>query len=131
MKKPTFKGVLRGICGFLLFFLMVGFVVSCCMMLFLNILADTMHLTYMPENIAAAAKVTFLNVLLITLLYKLADSIRRKIMVEKPTKIITDATERMMQGDFSVRIPPIHRAGMEGFEPVSYTHLTLPTMAVV
>ena len=118
MKRPTFKGALRAISGFLLFFLMVGFVASCCMMLFLNILADTMNLTYMPENIAAAAKVTFLNVLLITVLFKIADSIRRKIMVEKPTKTITDAAERIMQGDFSVRIPSIHAAGMEGFEQI-------------
>ena len=118
MKRPTFKGALRAICGFLLFFLMVGFVATCCMMLFLNILADTMNLTYMPENIAAAAKVTFLNVLLITVLFKIADSIRRKIMVEKPTRIITDAAERIMQGDFSVRIPSIHAAGMEGFEQI-------------
>ena len=77
-----------------------------------------MNLTYMPENIAAAAKVTFLNVLLITVLFKIADSIRRKIMVEKPTRIITDAAERIMQGDFSVRIPSIHAAGMEGFEQI-------------
>ena len=118
MKRPTFKDALRAISGFLLFFLMVGFVASCCMMLFLNILAETMNLTYMPENIAAAAKVTFLNVLLITALFKIADSIRRKIMVERPTKIITDAAEKIMQGDFSVRIPSIHAAGTEGFEQI-------------
>jgi DNA-binding response OmpR family regulator len=37
MKKPSFRRVLREFSSFLLFFLSVGFVVSCCMMLFLRI----------------------------------------------------------------------------------------------
>jgi len=93
MKKPTLKSVLGAVSSFFLFFLTVGFIVSCCMMLFLNILADTMELTLTPENVALAAKITFWNVILITFLFKLADYIRRKIMVDRPTKIITDATE--------------------------------------
>ena len=105
--------------SFLLFFLTVGFIVSCCMMLFLSILADTMDLTLTSQNVATAAKVTFLNVILITLLFKLADYIRRKIMVERPTKIITEATEQIMAGDFSVRIKPMQSSGMEGFNQIA------------
>ncbi|MBE6901317.1 MAG: HAMP domain-containing histidine kinase [Ruminococcaceae bacterium] len=103
----------------MLFFLTVGFIVSCCMMLFISIFADTMDLTLTSDNVAAAAKVTFLNVILITLLFKLADYIRRKIMVERPTKIITEATAKIMSGDFSVRIKPMQSSGLEGFNQIA------------
>ena len=91
MKKLTFKSILGSVSSFLLFFLTVGFIVSCCMMLFVSILADTMDLTITPDNVGTAAKVTFWNVVLITFLFKMADYIRRRIMVDRPTKIITDA----------------------------------------
>jgi len=119
VKKLTFKSVLGSVSSFLLFFLTVGFIVSCCMMLFLSILADTMELTLTTDNIAAAAKITFWNVVLITFLFKFADYIRRKIMVERPTKIITEATEKIMSGDFSVRIKPMQNSGMEGFNQIA------------
>ncbi len=118
MKKPTLKDVLGSVSSFLLFFLTVGFIVSCCMMLFVSILADTMELTITPDNVGTAAKVTFWNVILITFLFKFADYIRRKIMVERPTKIITEATEKIMSGDFSVRIKPMQSSGMEGFNQI-------------
>ncbi len=89
------------------------------MMLFVSILAETMELTLTADNIAAAAKVTFWNVILITFLFKFADYIRRKIMVERPTKIITEATEKIMSGDFSVRIPPMQSSGVEGFNSIA------------
>ncbi len=78
-----------------------------------------MDLTLTSDNVATAAKVTFLNVILITLLFKLADYIRRKIMVERPTKIITEATEKIMSGDFSVRIKPMQSSGLEGFNQIA------------
>ena len=119
MKKLTFKSVLGSVSSFLLFFLTVGFIVSCCMMLFVSVLADTMELTLTTDNIAAAARITFWNVVLITFLFKFADYIRRKIMVERPTKIITEATEKIMSGDFSVRIKPMQNSGMEGFNQIA------------
>ena len=119
MKKPTMKGILGAVSSFLLFFLTVGFIVSCCMMLFVSIFAETMELTITSDNIATAAKVTFWNVVLITFLFKLADYIRRKIMVERPTRVITEATERIMSGDFSVRIQPMESSGMEGFNQIA------------
>ena len=118
MKKLTLQNVLRMISGFLAFFLTIGFAVSCCMMLFLNVLADTMGLIFTPGNIAAAAKITLVNVLLITVLFTLIDYIRRKITVDRPVKIITDATEKIMKGDFSVRISPIQGAASEGFNQI-------------
>ena len=118
MKKLTLQNVLRMISGFLAFFLTIGFAISCCMMLFLNVLAETMNLTFTATNIAAAAKITLVNVLLIAVLFTLVDHIRRKISVDRPVKIITDATEKIMKGDFSVRISPMQGAASEGFNQI-------------
>ena len=118
MKKRHFRKVLKAINNYIVFFLTVAFAVSCCMLLFVNTLADSMGLVFSEENIATAAKVTFLNVLLLTFLFGTIDYVRRKIMVERPVKIITKATQRIMQGDFSVRIATMHGAGMEGFNQI-------------
>ncbi|MBQ8748463.1 MAG: HAMP domain-containing histidine kinase [Oscillospiraceae bacterium] len=88
------------------------------MMLFLNILADSMGLALNANNIGVAAKLTFGNVLLITFLFGAADYIRRKITVDRPVKQITEAAEKIMQGDFSARVPPIHGAGTDGFNQI-------------
>ena len=118
MKKPTFRRVIQEFSSFLLFFLSVGFVVSCCMMLFLRVLSREMGLVYTPDNIAEAAKITFLNVVIITVLFKTADFIRRRIMVDRPVKMITDAAQRIMNGDFSVRVKHMHGSGVEGFNQI-------------
>ena len=118
MKKPIFQRVLQEFSSFLLFFLSVGFVVSCCMMLFLNVLSKEMGLTYTSDNITEAAKITFLNVVMITVLIKTVDFIRRKIMVDRPVKMITDTAEKIMYGDFSARVRFMHGSGMEGFNQI-------------
>ncbi len=118
MKKPGFRGILREFSGFLLFFLSVGFVVSCCMMLFLNVLSIEMGLVYTADNIAEAAKITFLNVVIITLLFKTIDVVRRRIMVDRPVRMITETAEKIMNGDFSARVKHMHGSGMEGFDQI-------------
>ena len=118
MKKPSFRGVLREFSSFLLFFLVVAFVVTCSMLLFLEVLAAEMGLVFNSENITDAAKITFLNVLIITVLFKTVDYIRRKLMVDKPVKTITVAAKEIMNGDFSVRVKPMNKAGLEGFDQI-------------
>ena len=118
MKKMTTRQVLKTINSYIVFFLTVGFAVSCCMMLFLTVLADSMGLVFDAGNIAAAAKLTFGNVVLITLIFGTIDYVRRKVTVERPVKRITEAAEKIMQGDFSVRIPLIHGAGTDGFNQI-------------
>ena len=118
MKKPIFQRVLQEFSSFLLFFMSVGFVVSCCMMLFLNVLSKEMGLTYTSDNITEAAKITFLNVVMITVLFKTVDFLRRKIMVDRPVKMITDTAEKIMNGDFSARVRFMHGSGMEGFNQI-------------
>ena len=114
-KKPFF----RALQSYVTFFLLVAFVVSCCMMLFVRTLADTMGLVFDRENIAAAAKLTFGNVLLISCLCATIDYIRRKRMVDQPVQQIMAALDKVIQGDFTVRIPPVREfAGETGFNEV-------------
>jgi len=111
MKKDTKYGrVLSAISHFTVFFLIVAFVITCCMLLFLSVMRNTMGLALTRENLATAAKLTFLNVIIISFLLTVIDFIRRKITVEKNIKRIRDAAEKMADGDFSVRIPESHRA---------------------
>ena len=118
MKKLTFRQILKTVNNYVVFFLTVAFAVSCCMMLFVTTLANTMDLVFNAENIAVAAKLTFGNVLLITFLFGTADFLRRRATVDRPVKQITDAAQKIMQGDFSVRIPPVRGAGVDGFNQI-------------
>ena len=119
MKKHRKDPFFRALQNYVTFFLLVAFIVSCCMSLFVSILADSMGLVLNKENIAAAAKLTFGNVLLISFGAATIDYIRRKRMVDKPVKQIMDALDQVMQGDFTVRIAPVKEfAGETGFNEI-------------
>ena len=118
MKKPTIEAVLRMISRFLLFFLIIGFAVSCCMILFLHVMADSMSLVFTSENITAAAKITLLNILVITVLFTIIDYIRKRNAVDRPVKNITDATAKIMKGDFSVRVEDLKKSNSDGFNQI-------------
>lgn len=121
MKMPvTFRRVLRSLHHYAVFFLLIGFVISCCMMLFVQIMTASMGITLTEENIQTAAKLTFANVVLLSLLCTLFDGVRRRFTISRPVQRITEAAERMTQGDFSVRIPLRHRSDPEdGFDRIA------------
>ncbi len=105
---------------YIIFFLLMAFVITCCMTLFLNMMTRTAGLELTQEHIEQAAKVTFLNVLLLSLLCTVIDGIRRKFMIDRPVKKIVKAAEQIMKGDFSVRIPPFHSVdSMSGFDVIA------------
>ncbi|MDD5954711.1 MAG: HAMP domain-containing sensor histidine kinase [Firmicutes bacterium] len=119
MKKQGFQQFLKAVNHYLVFFLLAAFLVSCCMVLFLSTLADTMGLVFTKDNLTVAAKVTFGNVILLTFLFGSIDYLRRKTMVDRPVKKIMAATERIMQGDFSTRIEPVKEfAGETGLNQI-------------
>lgn len=105
--------ILRAVNHFVLFLLMVAFVVSCCMILFLNTMMRSMGIELTSDNIELAAKMTMLNVLIITALFTVIDHIRRRVTVERPTQKIIEAGRRVMNGDFSVRIGNLTTLGRE------------------
>lgn len=101
---------------YITFFLLMAFIISCCIILFLNMMTRSANLELTQEHIERAAKVTFLNVILLSFLCTIVDEIRRKFMVDRPVRQIIKAAEQMMTGDFSVRIPPLHGiANADGF----------------
>ena len=99
------RKVLRLVSHFAVFFLLFAFLLTCCMLLFVTTMVRTMDLTLASEHIQLAAKLTFVNVVFLSLVCTLIDRIRREITVNRKVKRITDAAQNMMQGDFSVRIP--------------------------
>ena len=119
MKKLKFRQFLRAVNNYVVFFLIVAFVVSCCTMLFVSVMRDSMGLVFTKDNLAAAAKLTFGNVLLITFLSGTIDYLRRKRMVDRPVKQIMAALDQVMMGDFTVRIEPVKEfAGETGFNEI-------------
>lgn len=105
--------------GFVVFFVLVAFVVSCCFLLFLQTMADSMAIEMTKEYVEFAAKITFINVMFLSLLFSVADSARRYFTVTVPVRKILDATNAMSQGDFSARVPEFSRLDiMCGFDDI-------------
>ncbi|MBO5473752.1 MAG: HAMP domain-containing histidine kinase [Lachnospiraceae bacterium] len=101
--------IVSGIIDYLIFFAFVSFMITCCIMLFVSTLSRTLGVTLTGDNLEEAAKLTFVNVVFLSLLFCIVDLIRRRWTVSRPVRRITEAAERICQGDFSVRIEPIGR----------------------
>ena len=112
-KRTRTQQLLHVFSNFFVFFLIVAFVITCCLWLFVSTLQSTLGVTFTAEQISAAAKATMLNVILISLGFALIDALRRRFTVVQPVKQITEAAERMIAGDFSVRIPPVSYLGAD------------------
>lgn len=104
--KNFWSRLLTVVYRYLLFFLLVAFVTSCCMVLFLSTLTESMDIILTAENLNMAAKLTFGNVVLLSILFTVIDWLRRKYTIEKPVRRIVEGASKIMEGDFSVRIPP-------------------------
>lgn len=107
------KSVLKWISDYLIFFLLVAFVITCCTMLFVSTLTTTLDITLTEKDLSAAAKLTFGNVAILSLVFCAIDTVRRRYTVERPAKRITDAAEKIMQGDFTVRVKPQGKLGSD------------------
>lgn len=114
MKKSNLRHkIFKGIYNYLMFFLLVAFLVSCTTMLFVSTMANTLQLELTDENISVAAKLTFLNVIFLSILFTMIDAIRRKLTTERITIRIAEAAKRVVQGDFSVRIASVSQFGAD------------------
>ena len=91
----------------LIFFLLAAGMITCCLMLFVSTLQESIGREFTQEEITSAAKATMLNVILISMVMTVIDFIRRKITVERPVRRIREAVSKMKAGDFSVRIKPM------------------------
>lgn len=115
-KRSTARSIVRWLYRYLVFFSLVAFVITCCMMLFVGTLTDSLGVTLTDANTGTAAKLTFANVVILSLLFTVIDTVRRSIAIKRPIRHITEAAEKLMRGDFSVRIKPSPMlAADEGF----------------
>lgn len=108
-RDKRFGTVLSTLSSFFIFFLLAAFVTTCCIMLFISMLQGSLGREFTRDEITIAAKITMLNVVLISILMAVIDYLRRKATVERPVRRITEAASRMIAGDFSVRIEPISK----------------------
>ncbi|MBE5794634.1 MAG: HAMP domain-containing histidine kinase [Clostridiales bacterium] len=98
------KRFFRAVNHYIVFFLLVAFLVTCCIMLFTNALMDSLGVVLTEENLATAAKLTFINVIALSMLFTLIDTLRRKVTVERTARRISEAARRIVAGDFSARV---------------------------
>ncbi len=117
--EKRFSMILKWINNYLTFFLLVAFVITCCTMLFVSTLSESLGIVLTGDNLELAAKLTFGNVVFLSFIFALIDTLRRKWTVERPVKRIIEGAEKIMKGDFSVRIEPQSRfATDESFNEV-------------
>ncbi len=116
---PFGKRLLRSVQEFLIFFLLIAFVVTSSVMLFLSLFSGELDIVLTKENLGVAAKLTFFNVLFLTLLFTLIDKWRRHLTVARPTAAIRAAAARIAAGDFSARVhlPPL--LSQSGFSEIA------------
>ena len=104
-RNGTGRAILRGLYQYILFFLLVAFLVTCTMTLFISTLSADLGIAMTGENVTRAARLTFLNVLLLSVLMTALDLVRRKMTTDRATKRIAAATREIVKGNFNVRIP--------------------------
>ncbi len=102
------KKLLLSLYHYLCFFLLMAFVITCCTMLFVSTMTESMGITLTEDNIHTAATLTFWNVVFLSLVCTVIDGVRRKIMIDRPVKKIVAAAEKIAKGDYSARVPVVH-----------------------
>ncbi len=116
---PKLRRVLLSLRRYVAFFLLMSFVITCCMLLFLSMLSGSMEITYTENGIRFAAVATFVNVIFLSLLCTVIDAVRRRLFVERPVRRIVEGAEKIMRGDFTARIKPFHSIDSgDGFDVI-------------
>ncbi len=91
---------------FISIFALVGFTLTCNMVLFLSLLAKSLDIVFTKENTYLAAIFTFWNAVFLGIIFAIFNYFRRKITIEKPTERILEATEKITSGNFAIKINP-------------------------
>lgn len=119
-KRNRFGRVLKAVDHFIVFFIVVAFLITCSTMLFVSTMSSTMGIEMTREIIGKAAKITFVNVVLLSLIFTVADLIRRRLTVERPVKEIQRVLKKLMEGDFTARISASYMLDREtGFKEIA------------
>lgn len=106
-RENLWQNILRMLYHYLVFFLLVAVLVSCTMSLFVSTMSKDLGIVLTGENLNRAAKLTFLSVVLLSILFTAIDVIRRKLTTDRIAKHIVLAARELMQGNFNTRIEPV------------------------
>lgn len=117
MKTRTEK-ILKAISSYVVIFVSVAALVTSTTSLFVSVLTTTLSISLNSEQLNEAAKLTFANVVFLSLIITVIDAVRKKLTVKRTIEHIVDATERVVKGDFSVRIKKPNYAGADDFEDI-------------
>lgn len=118
-KEERSKRCFLAIQRYVVFFLLMAFIITCCMLLFLHYFRQNLNIEFTKENIWKAAIITFGNIIFLSFICTIIDGIRRKFMVERPVKKIVNATKKIMNGEFSIRIEPLGgMSNADGFDSI-------------
>lgn len=104
---------------YLTFFLLVATVTSASTALFVFVLSNTLDISLTAEELGPAAKLTFINVVIMGALFAAADALRRRLTVKRPIARITEAAERISRGEHSVRLPADDMPGGDTFREIA------------
>ena len=103
MKKQEVLGlILSKIRNFFTIFLLISFVITCTFLVFFS------SVTLSENDIRAFAPIVFTNVIILAVLFFVADEIRRRILIDRPTKAIRKALNQLTKGDFSARVSSVY-----------------------
>ena len=106
-KEEYTRRILLALRNYSVFFLSMGFIITCCLTLFLNTLSSVAEFEFPEEATKPAARLTFANVVFLSLLCAAIDAVRRHFMIGRPVKRLTDAAEKIMQGQLNVRVEKV------------------------
>ncbi len=84
--------------NFIVFFGLISFVVTCSFLVFFS------SVNLSEGDIRAFAPIVFFNVFVLTALFLIIDSIRRRITVDRSAKEIKKVLQKLTKGDFDARI---------------------------
>lgn len=104
--------ILRILYHYITFFFLVALMTTCVVSLFVGVLAKDIGFELTSEVLNRPAKLTFLSVLLLSLVFCGIDLLRRRLTTDRITEDIADATKELVKGNFQTRIAPITKIGV-------------------
>ncbi len=91
------RKVLEAIVSFVVFLLTIGFIATISVLIYIKSLNVT-------GSLWKAALIEGVTIIFLAIVCAVVDKFRRRIMIEQPSQKILEATEKISNGDFSVRI---------------------------
>ena len=108
-KDSRIKNSLFSVKQFLFYFILIGFVVTCNFLLFFSQgRYPEMDIVILKTTISSRAIATLGNILFMCIIFSVIDSVKKSYTLRRPLNRILDATHKVTNGDFSVRIKPVH-----------------------